>query len=296
MVKAQIFFKDIEHEILSPGDIYWRQKSGSEVLISKKGDLLNWSLIKKLDSNQHELLIENKIDQHLLNEFVTYFSKYSEEMLMKNKIEWREKIIELINREFIEKNRSQFELNYIGFKLFSNLKREDVEKFIERDLNFFSRNFSVASAYTFCAFLMGYYNEKFLQEVYTQTLSLLMDVGAREHMNGLKNELEILRLKKEYNAQDILYLKNIFNEKILSGSVFLEKYDGSGVRTLNKNEMNDLDLAFMALNEHFSFVNEKKGNVFLDLNNRELSGEKRVVEMVRAELVRVSKKNMKEAV
>lgn len=296
MVKAQIFFKDIEREILSPGDIYWRQKSGSEVLISKKGDLLNWNLIQKLDSNHHELLIENKIDPQLTDEFITYFSKYSEEILMKNKIEWREKLIDLLNREFAEKNRSQFELNYIGLKLFSTLKREDLERFVDRDLGFFSRNFSVAGAYTFCAFIMGYYNEKFLQEIYSRTLSLLMEVGMNKHMNGLRSDLEVMRLKKDYNADDITYLKNIFNENILEGTVFLEKYNGSGVRTLNKREMNDLDLAFMAINEHFSFVDENINNVLLDLNNKKLTGEKRVIEMLRGEFSRVAKKPIKEAV
>ena len=180
----------LRKEILSPGDIFWIKKSGDSLLVSKKGDAINFDLIKKLETAGFELVIENQIDQHKENEFETVYERYGIEVLMRDKIQWREKIVQMLVEEFVDKERDQAEMDLLGWKLFSKLKVEDARAFIERDSELFKRHLRIASSYTFCAFLLGYYESQFLSTLFSSTLESLMSLGRAVNAMNLKEKLE----------------------------------------------------------------------------------------------------------
>lgn len=273
--------KSIQRDLLAPGNISWQKNSGDAVLISKKGDALNLNLLKKLEEANKELVIEDSIDLHAHEELKMIYEKYCDEVLMRDKIIWRDKFIAALRVEFILKeNVSQFELNHLAWKLFSNFSHQDGIVFIERDSDLFRRHLSVASSYTFCAFLLGYYESKFLSNLFTKTLQSLMDLGASARVLSLKEKLEYLRLQESFSSEDFAYVQTIANEEILSTTVMFEKYDGSGPRNLNSREMTDLEVVFVAISRMFGFVQECESNVLNAISTNELQCHPRTLKML----------------
>lgn len=264
--------KNLQHDLLAPGNIFWQKKSGDSILISKKGDALNLNLLKKLDEANSELTIVDGIDLHAHEEMKSLYEKYSEEVLMRDKIIWREKLIASFRKEFIVKeNVRQFEVNSLAWKLFSSLKHEEAMAYIDRDSDLFRRHLSVASSYTFCAFLLGYYEPSFLNKLFSKTLKNLMELGASARVLTLKEKLEYLRLQDSFSAEDYEYLKTIATDEIITKTMLFEKYDGSGPRHLNAREMNDLETVFVAINKLFGFTEESGSNIFTAIAKNEIS-------------------------
>ena len=47
--------------------------------------------------------------------------------------------------------------------------------FLEEDIELFKRSMSVATSYTLCAFMLGYYADNFLSDIFNETFLNLMD-------------------------------------------------------------------------------------------------------------------------
>ncbi|MBC7712249.1 MAG: hypothetical protein H7177_02860, partial [Rhizobacter sp.] len=274
-------FKNIQHDLLSPGNIFWKKNSGDAVLISKKGEALNLDLLKKFFDSGKEIYLEDGIDIHVHFEMKALYDKYSEEILMRDKIQWRDKLIAIFRKEFIEKeNVVQFELDQLAWKLFSNLELPEGLIFIERDADLFRRHLSVASSYTYCAFLLGYYEPAFLNRLFSKTLQNLMELGASARILTLKEKLEYLRLQESFSSEDYEYLKTIASDEILARTVMFEKYDGSGPRNLNSKEMSDLEVVFVAINSLFGFTNDNQENIFNSIIKGDLNCGTRTLKML----------------
>lgn len=274
--KVKFEFQKFQHELLAPGDIFWIKKSG-RTLVSKKGDMLNYALLKKLDEAGHTLMLENEIHFHMHDQLAALYEKYSGEFLMKDKIKWREEFIAKLKIHFVEEGRDQSELNYLAWRLFSRFNREDGVAFLERDSELFKRNLSVASAYTICAFLLGYYETQFLQRIFTSTLQNLMMLGTSVSVITLKEQLEYLRLQDSFNEEDVRMLGKIAAPELIQSSVIFEKYNGSGVRNINSREMSDLDIVMVALSRFYGFKLEVTVNVLKHIENGELACERRTL-------------------
>ncbi len=272
---------NLQHDLLAPGNIFWQKKSGDAVLISKKGDALNLNLLKKLSDSDAEINIVDEIDLHASEELKALYDKYSDEVLMRDKIVWREKFIAALRREFIVKeNVSQFELNHLAWRLFSDFEHAQGVAFIERDADLFRRHLSVASSYAFCAFLLGYYEPSFLNRLFSKTLQNLMDLGASARVLSLKEKLEYLRLQDSFTSEDYEYVKTIASDEILAKTVVFEKYDGSGPRSLNSREMSDLDIVFVAIGRMFGYTEESKTNVLHAIDKNEFNCQPRTLKML----------------
>lgn len=259
-------FKLIRNEMLAPGDIFWQKKSGQNLLISKKGDAINFELIKKLEAAQQTLTIENLIDPDVRHEFEAVYEKYCSEVLMRDKIKWREQLIELLRVEFIEKEIEQFELNMLAWKFFSKFSTEEGFAFIERDSELFKRHLSVASSYAFCAFLLGYYESDFLSRLFSSTLESLMHLGESVNVMSLKEKLDYLSFQESFLPEDFEVMKEIASDDVLTKSVLFEKYDGSGIRNINSREMSDLEIVMVALNSSYGFKKCLDKNVLLAID------------------------------
>jgi hypothetical protein len=262
---------NIQDDLLAPGNIFWKKKSGDSVLISKKGEVVNSALINKMFDAGIEVFMEDGIDIQAHHEMKMIYEKYSEQVLMRDKIILRDQLITLLRKEFIEKEDVlQFDLDHLAWDLFSSFSIVEEQLFIERDADLFRRNLSVASSYTFGAFLLGYYEPKFLKNLFSRTLKNLMDLGLSSHVLSLKEKLEYLRLQESFSTEDYNFLKSIVSNEILTTTVVFEKYDGSGPRKLNSREMTDLEVVFIAIGYLFGYKSDPTMNFLSATDKGEL--------------------------
>ena len=259
-------FKAIKNEILSPGNIFWKKRSGDLVLITQKGDVINHDLIQKLQDAHHDIVMNDQIDPHQRDKLNSIYEKYCSELLMRDKIGWRDQLIELMRVDFIVNQNSQFEFNQLAWDFFSTFSNDDIASFIKKDSELFKRNLTIASNYTFTAFVLGYYEPRFLSNLFTKTLKNLMELGNSTNVLSFKEKIEYLRMQDSFHEDDYESMKEIANEDLLSSTVLFERYDGSGLRKINAREMTDLEVVLVALNRKYGFESSGSENVFLEIS------------------------------
>ena len=286
-------FNHIKNEILSPGNIFWKKSNGVDLLISKKGEVLNFELIKKITDAGYDLVLEDSIDLAFYDSLFSLYVKYSEELLMKNKMKWRLEIIESLITGFIKKKKSQFELNHLARKLFSQFNNSEITDFIAKDNDLFIRNASIASSYAFCAFLLGYYESSFLSNLFTSTFKNLMELGNGVELIVLKEKIEHLRMQDSFTSLDYKFIEELASPVIIKSTMIFERYDGSGIRKINSREMNDLEIIFVAINRNFGIGCEDTSNILSDIQNGELVCDNAILKMLQKVLYKESMTAMK---
>ena len=263
MSKREVHFKEIENEIFSPGNLFWKKKSGVEVLISAKGDFLNHQLLKKISESDQKFLISNSVEQNKISEFKNLFQEYEFLIQIKEKNKQRKKILNFLNEIFyspIEEVR-QFELVLMCFHIFNERSLEENMAFFNSDIEFAMRSFQVASSYTLLAFLLGYYDFKFLKKLFNTTIENFSILSKDKLIMTFKEKLEVVKNKEKLEECDFNFIKNENNLNDEFQKILFERFDGSGVFSINKNEMNDLEIVFLSLNKLYSY------KVMKDINN-----------------------------
>lgn len=255
MAKKDLILKDLKGYVLSPGNIFWIKNSGAETLIAKKADYLNYPLIEKLANADHKLVIDDQIDLTVQHEFMGVVKAHQAELLYKEKLQWKKRIFELLQQNRV----SQFELSQLAWMAWSKMDRESVKALIDFDIDLFKRSLNVASSYVFCALLLGYYQDEFLKELFSQTLKNLMTMEKIELMDRLKAEMDIIRGHDILTDDDKEFVRKLYPQ---TQSWAGERYNGSGVHSINKKEMNDLEVVMVALERHFSYT-DPDGESFL---------------------------------
>jgi hypothetical protein len=283
----ELNLKHLKGLILSPGNIFWIQKSGSRVLISAKEDFLNCELIEKLFKNNDKLLIENSIDYHLQHDFLELLEAHSEQILVREKGQWREAIIELCSTTFASPEFTQFEINQSLWVAFSNLKRDEAKKFLEMDIALFKRSLSIASNYTLCAFLLGYYDDVYLKKLFNETFVNLMSIEKIDPLPTLKEKLENIRETSVLSIEDKNYLEKIYKQNNI---LLSERYDGTGVQSICENEMTELELVLVALCNHYPYGNEIKKTLFCEINEGSFFCEKKTLNRLKRSVVKTKER------
>ena len=278
-------FDHIKNEIMSPGNIFWKKNNGSDVLISKKGDVLNHQFIKKLVTADCNLFIVDGIDYDHHNSMYALYVKYSEELLMRDKIKLREELIEKLQVEFVGTSKSQFEFNQLAWKFFSKFNQVETLAFTEKDSALFKRHLNVASSYAFCAFLLGYYESSFLSNLFTTTLKNLMELGDSIHVMSLKEKIEYLRMQDSFNEGDFENAVEFGSDVQISKTMLFERYDGSGINHINSREMSDLEIVLVALNRTYGFDEDDHTNVLSEIMNGEIKCTDRILKMLQRVLI-----------
>ena len=284
-------FSDIQNSLFSPGNIYWDRSGGKRSLITKKGDAINYALIKKLEAADYLIFIEDS-EIKLHREMHDLFLQYNQALLMKEKINFREQIIALIREEFIENKKSQNEFNLLAWKLFSLFTEDETENLTFQDNILLNRHLSVASSYVFCAFFLGYYETRFLKNLFTNTLRDLMKLGDNVALLSLKERLEFLRIQTSFNEETRELVEQMAESSSSTNTLFLERYDGSGMRKMNSREMNDLEILLVSLNQFYSFkFNEDDGltNILRDIEIGDLRCETKTLKMLQRVLYKKPK-------
>ncbi|MBP9681668.1 MAG: hypothetical protein KBD76_09710 [Bacteriovorax sp.] len=282
LAQRELNTKDLKGVFLSPGNIFWKQKSGSLVLISSKADFLNRELIEKLARAESTLLIDHAVDMQLQNTVMALFKAHEEEILIKAKKEWREQLIILFGQSLSKESLTQFEVNQMAWAVFSLIDQDEAKKYFDLDIDLFTRSLNVASSYVFCAFLLGYYSDSFLKQLFTLTFKSLMQVEYVEGLLPLKEKLENCRRMNSLTESERQFLSHVYqDQKILLN----ERYDGSGVLKINKNEMIDLELVLVALCAHFSFAEKKdERTIFFEIKSLTFQCEERILHLLRRTL------------
>jgi len=253
--------------LLAPGDVFWNKKSGKKVLLSKKGELLNINLIKKIEQNKEKIILENHINFEIQKLFQGYFAEMRNELQIKEKIALREKILGRFSSFFLEEETEQLELDLLSWILFSSFSYEESRDFINHDSEIFKRHLSVASTYTFCALMLGYYDSKFLTMLFTKTLRNLLSIGNANEVLLTKDKLESFIQKDSFKGADLNLIKEFETKENLLFSGFFERYDGTGLSNTNIREMIDLEVVLIAINRHLNFNRKAESNFFKTLVN-----------------------------
>ncbi|MDD4973186.1 MAG: hypothetical protein PHY93_02495 [Bacteriovorax sp.] len=282
--KRDLNLKEIKGFILSPGNIFWQQKSGTHVLLSAKSDFLNIHLIEKMFKANHVLLIEDQINLQLQHDFVEFFKGHHSEILVKEKLKWRRKLMNLFSEELGSDEASQFEVDQLAWSVFSKIDREQSRNYLEKDIDLFKRSMSMATGYTLCAFLLGYYHDDFLSQIFTETFLNLMDLKISVPLQTLKMQLEKIRTQENLQVEDQQILEDIYqlsnNRNLLLG----ERYNGSGAMQINKHEMTDLELVLVALNNHYSFSCGPHKSIFYEIKNSLFKCDEKILNVLRKSL------------
>lgn len=265
--KLNLDLFNIKEFILSPGDIYWKQKKGKLVLVSQKNNFLNRELIEKLANGGQELCIDNQFNLQNQEDFSEYFKNHKMEFLVQEKKPFRKKILNLLATELSQKEVSQFEINQITWTAFSKVSWEEAKMYIDEDLDLFKRSMSLTTSLTLCAFILGYYSDFFLSQLYTETFLKLMDFNRSIPVQSLKNDLENTRINKDWQDKDKKIIRDAYQFDYDGSFLIGERYDGTGIGQIKKEEMNDLEMLLISLNEHFSYVEHPQHNIIWDIKN-----------------------------
>ncbi|MFA6236763.1 MAG: hypothetical protein WC635_05495 [Bacteriovorax sp.] len=259
--------KDLKGFILSPGNIFWKQKSGKLILLSAKSDFLNFELVEKLFKAEYELFIENQIDLQIQADFEEYFKRHRSEMLVREKLQWRIKLLGMFAGKMSSEVFTQFDLNQLTWKTFSTVNQQKAKTFLDQDIELFNRGMSIATSYTLCAFMLGYYSDEFLSKLFTDTFLNCVDIDQATPLHSLKIQLETIRTQESWTDEDKAVLDNVFHLGMKKDFLIGERFDGSGIKNVNKREMTDLEILLVALNENYSFSENTDRNIFYDIKN-----------------------------
>ena len=282
----EVNFEDIKNDILSPGRIVWIQRSGAEVVISAKGSFLNLEMIAKLQKGGHKVIIQNDDETAMHAEFTSVYRSFSEGLQIKQKLKHRNELVGMLLKNYINSDRTQDNLNQLAWKLFSQLSREEARTYLNRDINFFKRGMSVASSYVFCAFLLGHYDTKFLNNLYTTTMRNLMQLGSEQLISVLKNKLELIRQRPQLSEDDHQFIKTITINENFQQLFMLEKFDGSGVLGIKTEDMNDLELILSSLNYYFQWTKDYEGkNILAEIYGGRFKINAKVLNLIKTNLM-----------
>lgn len=256
-------FNTIENYILSPGDIYWVKKSGEEILVSKKGEVPNSLLVKKLVKNEQPLEMRDEINVEVITLLQEYFASGEKELLIQKKNLYRSKITNILRSEYAESERSQFEFDIMAWKIFSKFTLEEQMDLVAIDMDLFKRSLRVTSSLVIHAFLIGYYDEKFLETLFNRTMKLLMNVVTAENFSEDIQVLEKMRSKLSSGAHLNAEVKALFDFAVLN------------------SEVSSWEKLLVIFNLHFSFTEEAlQKNILNELFNKKIKNQAQELRIV----------------
>jgi murein L,D-transpeptidase YcbB/YkuD len=218
-LSTEFNFNTIENYILSPGDIYWIKKSGEEILVSKKGEVPNSLLIKKLVKNEQTLEMSNEINVDVIAQLEELFINSKKEILIQKKNKFRIKIVEILRAEYAEIERSQFEFDTMVWKIFSKFSLDQQMDLVAIDMDLFRRSLRVTSSVVVSAFLNGYYDENFLEKLFMKTFNLLMSIVSSETLSDDVERLENMRVNLSSEPLMREEVKSLFDPAVLRSEV-----------------------------------------------------------------------------
>jgi len=256
--RKELDFFEIRKNLLSPGDIFWIKRSGDEVLISSKGDLLNLNLISKLEKESQKVVIENYIDETDILEINELFERYQKEILIKDKIVYREKILKFFHKKIVEENQKDIEINVLFWKIFSELGFEFGTKFVEIDRDYFDRALTIGGLTILGHLLLGFYDLDFLKKSYSNVIRDFKNVLGQDSVMSFKDKMESFREKDGLLEIDQGLIKNI-------KTTLFEKDSSLGLKKTMHFELSDYEILMAEINSKISYKEKNEtGTIYKD--------------------------------
>lgn len=277
MNKKEIVFSDLKTNLLSPGNIFWKKNHGEEILISKKGDLLNIELIEKIHNAKNKLLIEDEVDRKFLYEANELIKTYREKTFAKDMESIKKKMFEFLFNHFIKANRTEFEFNLVCWSWFSGLSHEEGAKFLEMDRDYFIRSMSVASGLTILAIVFGFYDYKYLQNFFTKTMRDFKTLLEDKLAMSAKETLE------EYRTGVIDAESFVLKFNLKRQMTIFENKNGTGAFAIKANEMSEFDLVCAEVNSAYDYQYCEE-NFLMKLKDKKMNLDERFDEAIRSVL------------
>lgn len=287
--EVDLILNNLQGHVLSPGNIFWLQKSGTKLLIAKKSDYLNFQLIEKLFKADHHLIIEDPISVEVQNEFLEIIKSHSSELLFKEKIKWQNRLFELLTHCKI----NQCELSQLTWMAWSQIDKDLAKNLIDFDLDLFRRSLNVATAYVYCAMMLGYYQDDYLKVIFNSALKELMSMEKIELMAQLKTDLEKIRHTDSLTDESKNFLKKAY-PKTLSWAG--ERYDGSGVHGYNLKELSDLEIVMIGLERHYSYDAVDGLTIFDEIMNGNFVCDEKILAILKRRLTKGQQRQIDSAV
>jgi hypothetical protein len=273
----------LNHYLLSPANIYWKKNSGVELLISEKNNLLNIEMINKLYKAGNNIEIRNSIDMNIIRDFEAIFNLYKNEPLLGNKTFYIKQILNLCVKFFIRNKAAQSELNQLCLIVFSTIKKEKLLSYVNKDFEFFIRAQNIASSYVLIAFILGYYDLEFLQNLFNNTINDFMSI--RNQANSSSDVINLFQdLIKTANPSKITFdsLSELKAKSNLNSPMIFERLDGNGLNKIKPQNMNDLEIIFCTLCSHYGYKqNLQTKNIFDQIIDSEFLTKKSFIDAIK---------------
>lgn len=277
MDKKEIVFSDLKTNLLSPGNIFWKKNHGEEILISKKGDLLNIELIEKIHNAKNKLLIEDEVDRKFLHEASELIKAYQEKTHVVDMESIKMKMFDFLVEHFVKESRTEFEFNLICWSWFSELSHEEGAKFLEMDRDYFIRCMSVTSGLTILAMVFGYYEFKYLQNFFSKTMRDFKALLDDKLAMSAKESLE------EFRTGVIDAESFVLKFNLKRNLTFFENKYGTGAFAVKANEMSEFDLVCAEVNSAYDY-NYCEENFLMRLKDKKMNLDERLDEAIRSVL------------
>lgn len=282
MKRKELDFFEIRKNLLSPGDIFWIKRSGDEVLISSKGDLLNLNLITKLEKQSQKIVIENYIDETDLLEINELFERYQKEILIKDKINYREKILKFFHKKIVEENQKDVEINVLFWKIFSELGFEFGTKFVEIDRDYFDRAMTVGGLTVLGHLMLGFYDLDFLKKSYSNVIRDFKNILGQDSVMSFKEKMESFRENNELLELDQSLIKNI-------NTTLFEKDSSLGLKKTMHFELSDYEIFMAEINSKISYQEKNEtGTIYKDFLLGKIQIESRFNNLIVREISKIT--------
>lgn len=246
-MRRDLIYSEIENNIFSPGDIIWIKDNGNEVVVSKKTELINFSLIQKLKSKAQMLVIENEFDQIRFKESEEIINEFKSAIYYKDKKSAVLNFLSFINRNYVNGHHDNFELNLIFYKALSEVSLEKAIDLVNLDRDYFDRTISVCGAIVMMGMMFGYYDFGYLKKIYNENINGFYNLIKDKSIISAKENLEDFRLNMKKISVSI-------EQNVDKNFILFEKLDGDGLHGFVENELNDFEITILKINEYFSYL------------------------------------------
>lgn len=256
VTKINVSLSYLKTMIYSPGDLYWLKKSGEELLITKKGEVGNFNLLNKIDKNGQNILIAEQEDDAYIKIGLNHFKAWHKADQLAQKDQIKLTIMQFLEQEFVEKNRSQIELDNFFWMVFSEMDIDIVSIYFDRSSDFFRRALSVSALAVFIAFVDGNHQLEFLKQSYTQLFMFFEKIYESNPTWEFVLRLENAKMQRDLELEKLI-------SKIKFDQVFFHREYEHYFLTPNLEVVGDLPLMlkyFFEINQIFSYTKKHQKN------------------------------------
>ncbi len=247
---------------MSPGDLYFKNTSGSFILLLKKGDWIDFDYLKKFEERKVLLFVQNQVDISWVQKMQKLTLEYLRaKTLSEKEFHWNNWLIHIRLRYWENDHPdASFELKVIFQNLFYTFGKEFTDLHLNRDLELFNRYLMVASDNVFLLLLIGNNDYLFLRKIYMATLRSLNFLQHIKLTPSIKQELNSffqgqVKILKSVSIDEYLKKLSLENNDEYWQRVMFEDLRGMG-NSLNviDNEVTDVERILIFTNRTRKFV------------------------------------------